>query len=298
MPLSLRLWRALWHNPGAVPNAERWMGVLEPAFRAERYKTLGAGDFLQMGGALLILLVLGPILLLFLALAGLMGGTIRGGLTAGMVAQRLARQYTAGRFEVLALTPGGAMAACWAILVYHHHRTEPQHPVAGVVQSAQNMLSAVIGIGLVLVGGLLVLGLAEGSGAGMSSTTAEIAFNGMTALVGIFLLMRHDAATGPLVGASVGFWAGAGLARQANGRTAAIIAYIALVAGGWLAVVGLWLGLLPILGGSAWLAHLAALGLHVMLREATLVWVWQRACRALDLPDAAPVDAPIKKKTR
>jgi hypothetical protein len=86
------------------------------------------------------------------------------------------------------------------------------------------------------------------------------------------------------------------VARQANGRTAAIFIYTALVIGGWLTVMVLWLGLLPILGGHAWFAHLAALGLHVVLREVTLMWTWRRACRALDLPSAAPVDAPYKKK--
>jgi len=170
-PLSLRLWRALWRDTTALDRAEHWMNVIEPRFRSERFKSFGAGDLLQLGGITVVLLLLGPLLLGALAVGGLIAGVVRGALTAGIVARLLANQRTTGRLDLLRLTPGGIFQACWAMVVYYHLRKENHHPIAGAVQSAQNVLTIIVGLGLVMLsaGGLLTV---LGGGLSMMNNSA------------------------------------------------------------------------------------------------------------------------------
>lgn len=281
---SLRLWRALWRDDAAIDRAEHWMNLIEPRFRSDRFHSLGMSDFFQLGGVTVILLLLGPVLIVMLGIGGVLAGTVRGALTASMVSNLLSHQRVARRLELLSMTPGGAFQACWAMVVYYHHRKEPQHPIAGAVQGAQHMLSVVLGLGLTIFGAGGLLTLLSSSATSLTSSAGEDLLRGCMVTVALLLALRYDTAVSPLIGAAVGMWGGASANRQLDGRlwsltTYSVIQATLLVGGG---VV--WLLLVLILGLEFWAGYWLLIAIFFLGHEVALRWVWHRACAALDIP--------------
>jgi len=282
-PLSLRLWRALWRDSTALDRAEHWMNMIEPRFRAERFHSLGAGDLLQLGGMTLVLLLLGPILLVALAVGGVLSGVVRGGLTAGMVSKLLANQRVTRRLDVLSITPGGVFQACWAMVVYYHLRKETQHPLASMVQGAQHVLTIIVGLGLVMLsaGGLLTL---LAGGLPMLNTPAgQELVRGCMVTAGLLIALRYDTAISPLIGAAVGIWGGASTSHQLDGRLWALTVYIVIQASMLIGGGLVWLALTWALGLEFWAAYWLLVGLFLGLHEVVLRWVWWKACASLEI---------------
>lgn len=280
---SWQLWAALWRDNTALDRAEHWMNLIEPRFRAERLNSLSASDFLQLGGLTVVLLLLGPILIILLALGGVLAGAVRGALTAGMVARFFSNIRTARRLELLSMTPGGVFQACWAMVVYYHHRKETYHPVASMVQGAQNILLVAVGIGLAMLttGGLLTL--LSGGFSRLNDGAGQDLLRGCMVTGGILLALRYDTAISPLIGAAVGLWGGAGSNNQLDGRLWSMTVYIVIQAMLLVGVGALWVIAVYAFALEFWAGYWLMVALFFISHEAALRWVWWRACQALDI---------------
>jgi hypothetical protein len=281
---SLRLWRALWRDDTALDRSEHWMNLIEPSFRSERFHSLGASDFFQLGGVTVVLLLLGPVLVVLLVLGAVLSGAVRGALTASTVSRQLINLRTARRLELLSMTPGGVFQACWAMVVYYHYRKEPQHPIAGIVQGAQHVLSVALGLGMSMLalGGLLTF--LSGGFSRLTESAGQDLLRGGMVTGAILLALRYDTAVSPLIGAAVGLWGGSSAGRQLDGRLWAMTVYsviqvILLVGGG-----ALWIVLTLVLSLEFWASYWLLIAIFFLGHEAALRWAWVRACDALDIP--------------
>jgi hypothetical protein len=279
------MWRMLWRDPTVLERAEQWMVLMSPQFRAERFRSFGFSDLIQIGTILTIVLVLGPLLLGGLVILGVMSGSLRGVISSGAVAHLLAAQKQAHRLDVLSMTPGGVFQAAWSIIAYYHLRKEWQNPLVGMSQTALNILTVVAGISALLPSFGLLLEFLSGGRGGLPSDLTEGWFGWVVwALVAIAVLL-HDAAVSPLIGAGVGVWGGAGFATDpSNSRLWTSGTYIVIRFAVLGAVLALWWVLSTALALPAWASGLALLAIYVVGHEVLLHAVWRRACEALGCP--------------
>lgn len=134
IPLTLRLWIALHTPPANYPAARlhRIRHVKAPRF----WRRLFA-DVLPVG--MLVLMVasawLLALLLLALLVLTLMGsGVVYGGVAAVSLSRALARQRTSGRYDLVTLTPGGAMGLHRALTAHILQQNDLLSILRGVMQ--------------------------------------------------------------------------------------------------------------------------------------------------------------------
>jgi hypothetical protein len=285
--LSIRLWRALWRDPFALEQAEQWMNIMYPPFRAERFQSFNLGDFAQLGGILFFLMLFGPLLVIGLLVLGVFSGTVRGVLAANRISHLLAEQRISRRLDALGVTPGGAFLAAWSLVVYHHHRKEGQNPLVGVALTAQSILLIACGVGLTLIALNVVLMLVGGGIEMLFQPTSQATLEWAGLLGAVILVMRHDGMVSPLTGAGMGIWGGASTSGGADVRLWTIGAFLGVRVAALLLVLTVWAGLTLVLSLSFWPALLALVLGYVVTHELVLRRVWGMACEALGI---APSD--------